>query len=111
MVVRNSLPLSISFKHISAHQDKTINYSSLDSMSQLNVDCDLLAKSALVRLTRNTQVQYDILLHEQMVIYVNGKKVTGDISKSPRNAVSHKYMQSFLHDKGTLHGTLFDLIH
>ena len=47
MVVRNSLPLSISFKHISAHQDDTIMYSSLDSMSQLNVDCDLLAKSAL----------------------------------------------------------------
>ena len=111
MVVRNSLPLNITFKHISAHQDDTVMYSSLDNMSQLNVDCDLLAKSALVRFTRHTQVQYDILPHEQMIIYVDGKKVTGDIAKNLRNAVSHKYMQSFLNDKGILHFTLFNLIH
>ena len=51
-VVRNSLPLSISFMHITAHQDDAIMYYSLDSMSQLNVDCELLAKSALVMLTK-----------------------------------------------------------
>ena len=59
-------------------------YHSLDNMSQLNVDCDLLAKSALVRFTRVSQDQYDILPHEQMVIYVDGKKVTGDIAKKSK---------------------------
>ena len=52
-----------------------------------------------------------MLPHEQMVIYVNRKKITGDIAKSLRNAFSHKYIQSFFKDKGTLSDAIFDCIH
>ena len=49
-IVRTALPLDITFEHIKAHQDDSILYHLLDRMSQLNVDCDTLAKVGLVRL-------------------------------------------------------------
>ena len=87
-LVCTTLPLDISFEHIKAHQDDSILYHLLDRMSQLNVDCDTLAKVGLVRLFRVNKSTSDVLPHEQIVVQIQGKKITGDVAKPLSNEIS-----------------------
>ena len=62
--VRGKLSIDITFKHISGHQDDTILYEHLDRPSQLNIDCDLLAKAGLRRFHKEKLIPPDALPHE-----------------------------------------------
>ena len=106
--VRRQLTITIKFQHISAHQDDTVMYHNLDRSSQLNVDCDLLAKAGVRRfLNEHTQ---DTLPHELVVIHVNNKKITGDIGQPLRDAVSMIAMKRHLIDNNTIVPMAFGVI-
>ena len=108
--VRCQLTISITFKHISAHQDDTIMYHNLDRSSQLNVDCDLLAKAGVRRFHKVNTPNPDTLPHELVVIHINSQKITGDIGQPLRNAVSVIAMKQHLIDNKTIVPSAFGLI-
>ena len=103
-------PISMSFHHIYGHQDKWIPYELLDRPSQLNVDCDKLAKAGLKRdITRN-QITHDILPREQISIFIDGQKATTSIGPHLRDAISKSNLRSHLHNKGVISEDIFDHI-
>ena len=108
--VRRKLKIDITFKHISAHQDDTMMYHDLDRPSQLNVDCDLLAKAGLRRFYKNNDKNPDTLPHELVLIHINGCKITGDIGVPLRNEVSKVIMRKHLISNHTIIPTAFDMI-
>ena len=108
--VRGKLPIDITFKHISGHQDETTLYELLDRPSQLNIDCDLLAKAGLRRFHKEKLVPPDALPHEEILIRIKGEKITGDIGPPLRNEVSRVKMRTFLDVKGTLSAEAFNTV-
>ena len=72
--VRGKLPIDITFKHISGHQDETTLYEFLFRSSQLNVDCDLLAKAGLRRFHKEKLIPPGALPHEEILIRIKGEK-------------------------------------
>ena len=108
--VRRQLEINITFKHISAHQDDTVLYHDLDRPSQLNVDCDLLAKAGLRRFHKNNNINPDTLPHELVLVHINGCKITGDIGAPLRNEVSKNIMRKHLISNGTIKSATFDMI-
>ena len=95
-IVRSQLDFDITFSHIKGHQDDAIMYHDLDRKSQLNVDCDLLAKAGLRRLHNQDQPHPSALPHESILIWINNEKVIGDIGPPLRNEVTRINMKKFL---------------
>ena len=108
--VRRQLEIDITFKHISGHQDDTVMYHDLDRPSQLNVDCDLLAKTGLRRFYKNNAINPDTLSHELLLVHINGCKIRGDIGVPLRNEVSKDIMRKHLISNGTIIPAAFDMI-
>lgn len=52
--LKSSLPISISYEHVAAHQTKYKTYEELDPVAQLNEDMDTLAKRHWVRTKTKT---------------------------------------------------------
>ena len=90
------MPIDITFHHIKGHQDDTIMYDNLDRPSQLNVDCDLVAKAGLRRLHRQNNPQPDALPHENVMVWIRNKKIIGNVGPALRNEVSRLSMKAFL---------------
>lgn len=76
-IVWHLLPIKIDFQHVLRHQDDSVVYLQLPRMSQLNVDCDHLAKRALLRFSHTNQKIPYILPHEQVIVIINGQKLLG----------------------------------
>ena len=107
-LVRSQLDLDITFSHIKGHQDDALIYTDLNRNSQLNVDCDLLAKAGLRRLHHRHQPQPTALPHESILIWINSEKVIGDVGPPLRNEISRIQMRTFLAKKKILNYVTFD---
>ena len=83
-------------------------YHNLDRSSQLNVDCDLLAKAGVRRF--HNEHPPDTLPHELVVIRVDNKKITGDIGQPLRDAVSLLAMKKHLIENNTIVPRAFGVI-
>ena len=83
-------------------------YNDLDRNSQLNVDCDLLAKAGLRRLHNQDLPQPTALPHESILLWINNEKVIGDVGPPLRNEISRIAMRSFLSKKKILNYAAFD---
>ena len=108
--VTSDLPLDLTFEHILRHQDDTVTYQNLDRMSQLNVDCDLVTKTGLVRIHHIWQHQQDTLSHEAITIRINGSKIVGNVRVPLRNEILRLSMKEFLISKDTITSLAFDLV-
>ena len=107
----NLLPINVSYRHIRGHQDDFFTYSSLSRELQLNIDCDLLAKSTLRRLHHSNFDQPDSFHHEDIVVRIRGVKPTGDVGPALRHAVSHLEMRHWLvHHKRRITATGFEQV-
>jgi hypothetical protein len=72
-----ALPITITFRWISSHQDKHKTFAQLDHWEQLNVECDGLAKGfwktcALARSWPGS-LQFG---YKQWLLWINGKKLS-----------------------------------
>ena len=109
-VVRGAIPLSLTFDHVRGHQDDRVMYQDLDLASQLNVDCDLLAKSFLQAAWASNQSAPQVLPHEYIAIFVDGEKVCGDVGPAIRNAYGRRKMRDHLAQRKLLSSRAFDLV-
>ena len=83
-------------------------YNDLNRNSQLNVDCDLLAKAGLRRLHHQHQLQPTALPHESILFWINNEKIIGDVGPPLRNEISRIKMRKFLSKKKILNYVAFD---
>jgi hypothetical protein len=79
-------PLKIHYGHVKAHMDDILSWDDLSLEQQLNVECDRLAKQAVVDMTHwlieygypDTEPQHQLLPGKICTIFVNGIKQTSD---------------------------------
>ena len=109
--IREKLPFRPWFFHIKGHQDDAVLYSELDRPSQLNVDCDLLAKAGLRLFHSLSHPHHSSFPFEFVQYWVDGVKITSDISSTLYYAVSKREMKHWLvHTKRSLSASAFDSI-
>ena len=92
-IVRSTIPITIKFCRVNAHQDDKYDYFSLLSEVKLNIDCDLIAKAGLRWLHTHAFCQPDHLPTEQVIVRVGGFKPTGNIGPAIRDAHSRRVMK------------------
>jgi hypothetical protein len=93
--------IHIHYGYVAAHMDDILQWDDLTSEQQLNVQCDLLAKNAVSTATKSFQsgIRYpntDLLPLEHCAMYINGHKLTSDISHPLRFECSKIKARDFL---------------
>ena len=98
------------FSHIYGHQDERLPEQLLDRNSQLNIECDGLAKRLVVEEWRQQGKSRETLPHERMVCIVDGEKMIGDIGSCVRDVRGKQFMKKHLADTGKMAGKVFDKV-
>ena len=101
-VLSNIYGVEVTFQHVAGHQDDILHYNALPRLAQLNIDCDIAAKEALLSLVQNPHpvVEHPIF-GEGWACYIPGH---GKITKTPevplRQHILGRQLMSFQIDKG-----------
>ena len=109
-IVRSNIPIKMHFQHILGHQDENILYENLTRDAQLNVDCDFLAKQWLQQFYTKQLPPPHLLPHEITSIWLNNKKIVGDVGIPIRSELSRIEMRYFLNSRNILKAVNFDLV-
>ena len=81
--IKRQITLPTMYKHVKAHMDDILSWSELTLPQQLNVQCDLLAKSAVRRAISNAAegqiiLTQPLLPQEFAAVHIMGHKITSD---------------------------------
>ena len=85
--IKAKVNFEVSYNYVKAHQDDVYAVEDLPFVQQLNVMCDLLAKQAVQASIEGTTPRlphHQLLLQEQAVLIINGRKQTTDTSSDLR---------------------------
>ena len=95
--IKYSQTLKLSYEHVDGHQDRHKTWRELRLVEQLNVVCDLLAKSGVDRslATPLPRRGRQILPLEKAAVFANGHKLTTDVSKEVRYCMGEEEARAF----------------
>ena len=86
------------YEHVYGHQDRRKLWTQLRLEEQLNVDCDLLAKSAVARSMEGgapAQRGKQLLPLERAAVFVEGNKITTDVAEDVRFCLGLEEARAF----------------
>ena len=101
--------LRFQYEHVDSHQDRHKLWHQLTLEEQMNVTCDSLAKSAVLRsMQGGTPVDrgQQLLPMEKAAVFVNGKKLTTDVSKEVRFHLGYEEARIFYTSPVILRGSV-----
>ena len=105
-----SISLELEFNNVRGHQDDRIPDRLLDRPSQINIECNVLAK-LLVREDWNHNVSTrEEIPNEGMICKVAGMKMTGDLEKAVCDKRIRRNMREFISQKGRIKRITFNLV-
>ena len=86
MSLRNKIGAIIEYGHVDGHMDQYLLWHQMTPEQQMNVVCDSEAKRAVARSIRYMFKNDDkqLLPGEDVAVFVRGKKLTSDLSKTIR---------------------------
>ena len=96
--LKQSLAFQFEYEHVDAHMDSVLPWHLLRLEEQLNVDCDELAKSAVLRSMEGARLPdrgQQLLPLEKVAVFVGGHKCTTDVSKEVRFSFGKVEAQAF----------------
>ena len=96
--LRNNIGAIIEYGHVDGHMEKYLLWHQMTPEQQMNVVCDGEAKRAVAR-SINCMFQNDdkqLLPGEDVAVFVRGKKLTSDLSKTIRFEVEREEAEDFL---------------
>lgn len=79
---RQLLPIQVDWIHVKGHSDDTVAFSQLTIVQQLNVRCDQMAKSYLLRAIRNNTFIQPHFPGEDISLSINSAKVRSSTRKA-----------------------------
>ena len=105
----------IHYAHVAAHMDDVLQWEDLTLEQQLNVQCDFLAKKAVSTATKTFQegkdlLSTDLLPLEHVALYIDGHKLSTDISHPLRMECSRIQAKKFLCSRRGWTAAQFDAV-
>ena len=108
--VRDTLPLKFTYTHIYGHQDDHVSTSELDRPTQLNIECDNIAKRFLIALHRSDGRPEFRFTHEGWRCFVGDTKVTSRAGELIRDHIGSRQVKAYYAQKGSLTSQAFDMV-
>lgn len=94
------LPLLTTYRHVKAHMDDTLTWDQMNLETQLNCQCDALAKSAVARAIEHNlespRTASGTLPRERSAIFIGNEKITSDPTNALRYLISKFRAKHFL---------------
>jgi len=109
--VRDTLPIKLTYKHIYGHQDDHVDTADLDRPTQLNIECDSLAKRYLLALYQHDGRPEFRFSHEGWRCFVGSCKVTSKADQMIRDHIGRQQVRDYYaNHKGSLTTRAFDAV-
>ena len=108
---RRRLGFSIEYHHVKGHLDKVLRWDQLTRVQRENCLVDSVARTALLDAFLDDTYISSIFPHEQVVVKVDGKRVTGSPSTAIGRAWGYKVARELFHSRKIVDRKHFRLIY
>jgi hypothetical protein len=101
----------VDYHHVDGHLDKVLRWDQLSRVQRENYLIDAVAKSTLLDSFVDDDYINSVVPHEQVVVRVNGKRITGSPSAAIGRAWGYKVARELFHSRIIVDRKHFKLIY